>query len=208
MVPLPLSCHFLGSPLRKTALLTEGCQKNTAKLLRPSAVNRSHCWAEGHAKTTLKRGVCTETGTVVNFLFADWYDPLRSETPVQCIYNIPVCSTHLMSIRPKMQEARERFICQGASMLPTSYWHGCRLQLLFRTVLPTYTLHLLLFFVLIGLDNIVKTLPRCYLQTYIEEPVFSCTFQESLFKQTGAFCSEQVSLLGRRPCQDHTVMIT
>ena len=30
--------------------------------------------------------------------------------------------------------------------------------------------HLLLFFVLIGLD-IVKTLPRCYLQTYIEEPV-------------------------------------
>ena len=52
MVPSPLSCHFLGSPLRKTALLTEGCQKNTAKLLRPSAVNRSHCWAEGHAKTT------------------------------------------------------------------------------------------------------------------------------------------------------------
>ena len=90
MVPSPLSCHFLGSPLDKTALLTEGCQKNTAKLLRPSAVNRSHCWAEGHAKTTLKRGVCTETGTVVNFLFADWYDPLRSETPVQCIYSLDV----------------------------------------------------------------------------------------------------------------------
>ena len=33
--------------------------------------------------------------------------------------------------------------------------------------------HLLLFFVLIGLD-IVKTLPQCYLQTYIEEPCSSC----------------------------------
>ena len=33
--------------------------------------------------------------------------------------------------------------------------------------------HLLLFFVLIGLD-IVKTWPRCYLQTYIEELVLSC----------------------------------
>ena len=31
--------------------------------------------------------------------------------------------------------------------------------------------HLLLFFVLIGFD-IVKTLPRCYLKTYIEEAVF------------------------------------
>ena len=58
----------------------------------------------------------------------------------------------------------------------------------------------ILFTVLIGLD-ISKTLPRCNLQTYIEEPVFSCTFQEILFKQTGAFCSEQVSLLGRRPTQ-------
>ena len=38
------------------------------------------------ALRTLKRGVCTETGNVVDFLFADWYDPLRSETPVQCIY--------------------------------------------------------------------------------------------------------------------------
>ena len=131
---------------------------------------------------------------------------------------ILVCSTHLMSIRLKMQEARERLkktrslcvaccllgmfrsrqcrfpanktptttphpfdaatikvtasfirekitqdgwhvswqpcftcplkhaaggvICQGASMLPTSYWHGCRLQLLFQTVLPTYKLQL------------------------------------------------------------------
>ena len=43
----------------------------------------------------------------------------------------------------------------------------------------------ILFTVLIGLD-ISKTLPRCNLQTYIEEPVFSCTFQEILFKQTGA----------------------
>ena len=35
--------------------------------------------------------------------------------------------------------------------------------------------HLLCFFVLIGLD-IVKALPRCYLQTYIEESV--CFFMQ------------------------------
>ena len=163
-----------------------------------------------------------------------------------------------------LKHAAGGVICQGASMLPTSYWHGCRLQLLFQTVLPTYKLqlvflsvscrllsrnsvqtskdmslepveffrhicflsawknltfyqyrqwnsvklcirlvgchpsdshlaiqpvdyvsdwyvasllapkpYLLLFFVLIGLDIIVKTLPRCYLKTYIEELVFS-----------------------------------
>ena len=33
--------------------------------------------------------------------------------------------------------------------------------------------HLLLFFALIGLD-ISRTLPRCHLQTYIEEPAVSC----------------------------------
>ena len=41
--------------------------------------------------------------------------------------------------------------------------------------------HLLLFFVLIGLD-IVKTLPRCYLQTYIEEPV--CSYKKKLTTTT------------------------
>ena len=29
------------------------------------------------AMRTLNRGVCTETGTVADVLFADWYDPLR-----------------------------------------------------------------------------------------------------------------------------------
>ena len=98
-----VSCHFLGSPLGKTALLTEGCQKYTAKLLRPSAVNRSHCWAEGHAKTTLSWSpniratavklwlrwehwsevFAPKPAPMVDFLFADWYDPLTSETTGQ-----------------------------------------------------------------------------------------------------------------------------
>ena len=213
MVPSPLSCHFLGSPLRKTALLTEGCQKNTGKLLRPSAVNRSHCWAEGHAKTTLwwsPKGVpgrlplhsdcventearCSHRNRRRGRFFVCWLIRSTQIWNPSSMY-ILVCSTHLMSIRPKMQEARERLkktrslcvaccllgmfrsrqcrlpamflhfqvqikhifwqpcftcplnaggvICQGASMLPTSYWHGCRLQLLFQTVLPTYKLQL------------------------------------------------------------------
>ena len=33
--------------------------------------------------------------------------------------------------------------CQGASMLPTSPLHGCSFQLVFQTILPTYTLQLL-----------------------------------------------------------------
>ena len=41
-----------------------------------------------------------------------------------------------------LKHAAGGVICQGASMLPTSYWHGCRLQLLFQTVLPTYKLQL------------------------------------------------------------------
>ena len=43
--------------------------------------------------------------------------------------------------------------------------------LVYVASLLAHKAHLLLFFVLIGLD-IVKTLPRCYLQTYMEEPVF------------------------------------
>ena len=41
-----------------------------------------------------------------------------------------------------LKHAAGGVICQGASILPTSYWHGCRLQLLFQTVLPTYKLQL------------------------------------------------------------------
>ena len=63
--------------------------------------------------------------------------------------------------------------------------------------------HLLLFFVLIGLD-IVKTLPRCYLQTYMEEPVFSRTkkhrqqqhripFDAVAMKATASFIREKIT---------------
>ena len=45
--------------------------------------------------------------------------------------------------------------------------------LVYVASLPAHKPHLLLFFVLIGYD-IVKTLPRCYLQTYIEELLLSC----------------------------------
>ena len=63
--------------------------------------------------------------------------------------------------------------------------------------------HLLLFFVLIGLD-IVKTLPRCYLQTYFEELVFSCKkkyrqqqhpipFDAVAMKATASFIREKIT---------------
>ena len=106
-----VSCHFLGSPLGKTALLTEGCQTNTGKLLRPSAVNRSHCWAEGHAKTTLSWSPNIRATAVKLWLrwehwsevfapkpapwsiFCSLTDTIHSHLKPQV--NLLICSTHL-----------------------------------------------------------------------------------------------------------------
>ena len=59
-------------------------------------------------------------------------------------------------------------ICQVASMLPISYWHGCCFQLLFQTVLPTNKLQL------VSLSVSCRLLSRNSVQTNKElslEPV-------------------------------------
>ena len=207
MVPSPLSCHFLGSPLRKTALLTEGCQKIlpsfsglllwTGLTVGQKAMPRPHCHDHLISGRLPLHSDCVENTEARcshrnrrrGRYFVCWLIRSTQIWNPSSMYML-VCSTHLMSIRPKMQEARERLkktrslcvaccllgmfrsrqcrlpamflhfqvqikhifwqpcftcplnaggvICQGASMLPTSYWHGCRLQLLFQTVLPTY----------------------------------------------------------------------
>ena len=131
-IPSPLSSHFLGSPSRKTALLTEGCQKNTAKLLRPSAVNRSHCWAEGHAKTTLSwspKGAprrlplhsdcvestearCLHRNRQRGRFFVCWLIRSTQIWNPSSMY-ILVCSTHSMSMGQKCKKPEKGWRKQG-----------------------------------------------------------------------------------------------
>ena len=59
-----------------------------------------------------------------------------------CTLSLEPSDTSMLSHECPLKHAAGGVICQGASMLPTSYWHGCRLQLLFQTVLPTYKLQL------------------------------------------------------------------
>ena len=74
---------------------------------------------------------------------SDW--PLSFEKKTQDAWKLswhfPV-QKHVFSHKCPFKHAAGGVICQGASMLPTSYWHGCRFQLLFQTVLPKHNLQL------------------------------------------------------------------